>query len=162
MNDLNLNETLSTTTQTAHVSPNGKVKIECPFCDYKKLVNLPQNLLNKSVRITCLCSKQYVLLFCNRRHYRRDVDLLGSYWDSFGKERTIVIKDISHTGLSFDTGNGKPMVWIGDTIRVRFQLRHDVWLDVLLTIINMEGNRVGGAFYELDSHTKKQIGFYLR
>lgn len=162
MEHIDLSETLSTTTQTVHVSPNGKVNIECPFCDFKKHVNLPQKLYNKSVRITCLCSEEYILLFCNRRHYRRDVDLIGKYWDTFGKERTVVIKDISHTGLSFDTGSTQPYAFVGDTIRVTFELRHKQWIDVLLVVIRMEGSRVGGAFYEPSDHVKKQIGFYLR
>ena len=162
MVDLDLKETLSTTTQTVHVSPNGKVNIECPFCDLKKHVNLPRKLHNKTIRITCFCGQQFVILFCCRRHYRKDVDLIGMYWDALGNKKTVVIKDISHTGISFDTGNTKPLVFIGDTIRTRFELKHNTWIDVLLVVIRMDYSTICRAFYETSDHVKKQIGFYLR
>lgn len=155
-------ETLSMETQVANIGPKGGVTVACPLCTFKKHATLPKKLYNKSVRITCLCKNQYVTLFCSREHYRKEIDLIGHYWDAFDKEHIVVVKNISHTGILFNTGRKKPVVTPGEFIQMKFRLNFSTWINATVKVTRVEENYVGCSFHILSEHHQKQIGFFLR
>lgn len=155
-------ETLSVETKVAHIGPNGGVTVACPLCTFKKHATLPKKLYNKSVRITCLCKNQFITLFCSREHYRQNVDLIGHYWDANEKEHIVVIKNISHTGILFDTGRKKPIAVEGEFIKMKFRLKFSTWINTTMKVTRVEECYVGCSFHNLSEHHQKQIGFFLR
>jgi len=159
---MDLNETLSVETQVAHIGPKGGITIICPLCTVKKHATLKKPLYNKSVRITCKCKNQFVVLFCSREHYRKTTDMIGHYWDDFGKEHIVVVKNLSHTGILFNTGRKKPVVTIGKLIKVQFRLNFNTWIYTIMRVTRVDGSYVGCHFRNLSEHHKKQIGFFLR
>lgn len=159
---MNFSETLSMETQVANIGPKGGVTVACTLCTFKKHAILSKKLYNKSVRITCLCKNQFITLFCSREFYRKNVDLIGHYWDVDEKVHVVVIKNISHTGILFDTGRKKPEVTPGEFIKVKFRLNFHTWIRSTMKVTRVEKNRVGCSFHDLSEHYQKQIGFFLR
>lgn len=155
-------ETLSEETQVANIGRKGGVTIACPLCTFKKHTTLPKNLYNKSVRITCTCKNQYVVLFCSRGHYRKGVDLIGHYWDIFNKEHIVVIKNLSYTGLLFDTGRKIPNALPDHVLKIKFRLNFNTWIETKLVVTRVSKNLVGGSFKDLSEHHQKEIGYFLR
>jgi len=155
-------ETISTETQLAYIGPKGGVTVECPLCTFKKHAILPRKLYNKSVRVTCACKNQFIVLFCTRSHYRKKVDLIGAYWDNERRKRIVVFDSLSYSGASFNTGCNTPGCKIGYVIYIEFRLKHDVWIKTHLEVVRIDGGRVGGKFTELSDHQQKQIGYFLR
>ena len=155
-------ETISTETQLAYIGPKGGVTVECPLCTFKKHATLPKKLYNKSVRVTCACKNQFVVLFCSRSHYRKKVDLIGAYWDDQRERRIVVFDTLSHTGASFNTGRKKPGCEKGYVIYIEIRLKPDIWVKTHFEVVRIDGGRVGGKFVDLSDHHKKQIGYYLR
>jgi hypothetical protein len=155
-------ETVSTGMHLAYIGPKGGITIECPLCTFKKHATLPKKLYNKSVRVTCACKNQFVVLFCSRSHYRKKIDLIGAYWDSERKKRIVVFDTLSHTGASFNTGNKEPDCEPGYVISIEFRLNYSTWIKTHLEVVRVESGRVGGRFIGLSEHHQKQIGYFLR
>lgn len=160
---MKLNQTVTTDCLRVFVSPNGCVAIKCPHCNYVKHIKVNNKLLNKPVRIRCICDKTFVQLFDSRAYYRKNVELPGEITNFKGERRAITVTSLSLNGVGFRMGMAKPNMLIDDLVYIKFRLdnKHLKWIDGNIIIRRINGNTIGANFSKLCIHNKKLIGFFL-
>jgi hypothetical protein len=160
---MKLNQTVTTDCLRVFVSPNGCATIRCPHCDYVKHLKVDNKLLNKPVRIRCICDKSFVQLFDSRSYFRKNVELPGEITNFKGERRAITVTSLSLNGVGFKMGLAKPNMLIDDLVYIKFKLdnKHLTWIDGNIIIRRISGNTIGANFSKLCIHDKKLIGFFL-
>ncbi len=160
---MQLNQTVTTDCLRVFVSPNGCVAIRCPHCNYVKHIKVNNKLLNKPVRIRCICDKTFVQLFDSRSYFRRNVELPGEITMVGDKKRAITVTSLSLNGVGFKMGMAKPDVVIDSLVDIRLRLdtQNLDWITATIIIRRISGNTIGANFSRISIYDKKLIGFYL-
>jgi hypothetical protein len=148
--------------QKVYVGPSGGTRIKCPRCETARHIKVSDKFLHKVVRINCFCQHRFPVIFEKRSSYRKEVVLLGIYWNSSNEKHYMTVTSLSNTGIGFETAR-KSQFKVGDVIRVRFMLDDSrrSWIDEEVAIKRVEGRKVGAEFSRLGEYEKKAIGFYL-
>lgn len=160
---MQLNQTLTTDCLRVFVSPNGRAAVQCPHCNYVKHLKVAEHLMNKPIRIRCVCEKSFVQLFDSRASYRRIVELPGEITNFKDERRAISVTSLSLNGVGFRMGMAKPNMLIDDLVYIKFRLdnKHLSWITATIIIRRISGNNIGADFSKICIHNKKLIGFYL-
>jgi len=85
-----------------------KGKIICPQCRNEKTINAVSFRMNHNIKLTCECKHVYYIRFDQRRHPRKQVNLIGKFRkinEEPPKVTYVEICNISVSGLSFKTKN---------------------------------------------------------
>jgi hypothetical protein len=148
--------------QKVYVGPSGGTRIKCPHCETARHIKVSDKFLHKVVGINCFCQHRFPVIFEKRSSYRKEVVLLGIYWNSSNEKHYMTVTSLSNTGIGFETAR-KSQFKVGDVIRVRFMLDNSrrSRIDEMVEIKRVEGRKVGAQFSRLGEYEKKAIGFYL-
>jgi hypothetical protein len=122
-------------------------------------------------RVNCPCGATFRVLFDRRRHYRKIVRLFGKYStsDSNGSE-AMLVKNLSQSSVGFqaltkdleereEIKDIKP----GDFLHIDFMLDNQERFPMRTKVLvqSVDKGHIGAEFYNLDDHTKKELGFYI-
>jgi hypothetical protein len=88
------------------VYPDGSnhVVIVCPICGVHRTVDASPYLgRRRQVRVRCSCTEEFFVLFEERKHYRKSVNLRGVCFRpvSPGEPKPISVSDVSRGGMRF-------------------------------------------------------------
>jgi hypothetical protein len=160
---MQLNQTVTTDCLRVFITPNGYATIRCPHCDHFKRLKVANHLLNKPVRVRCVCKKSFVQLFDSRSYFRKNVELPGEITNFKDEKRAITVTSISLNGVGFKMGMAKPNVNIDDLVDIKLRLdtKNLDWITATIIIRRINGNNLGASFSKISIYDKKLIGFYL-
>lgn len=148
------------------VRPNGTVTITCPACDKSKNVTVTQFRDKKhSLTVNCGCKTKFTVELDFRKHYRKEVNLPGTYRvikPPGGGNGDAEILNISLSGLGF-TFSGMDGIKKGQTVELVFQLddKKQTKLVKQVIVCSVSDNYVGSEFTGQELF-EKDLGFYLR
>ncbi|NTU47528.1 MAG: PilZ domain-containing protein [Syntrophobacteraceae bacterium] len=146
-----------------YVNERDEATIICSSCGKKKKVAAQQYMGDyKPIQVKCTCGFIFPIAFEKRKHYRKLVRIQGEYsvLEGANDKGTITIRDLSRTGVSFET-HADHLLEAGHVVKLRFVL--DDTDKTLITksaeIMNVDGRRIGASFTERDF--PKALAFYL-
>jgi len=150
-------------TAKAYVDENNMATVVCASCGRKRTVDATRfRGCTRGVRIKCTCSATFIVLFENRRYYRKNVKLKGEYFkgNPIREIGEIVVYDVSRTGIQFIT-RGKHDLRIDDIIKVTIVLddRAGSVISQNVVVRRVKGAAVGAQF--CDANLCKTLAFYL-
>ncbi|QJT10585.1 PilZ domain-containing protein [Oceanidesulfovibrio marinus] len=139
------------------------VSIQCAECRYSRTVPIESlRDLGRFFTVGCRCGERFTATVEFRRHFRKKVDLDGTYRNpETGEDDDIVVEDLSQSGIRFATV-APHSLQPGMVVKVRFTLdtpKRPV-KQRTVEVRKTEGLHVSGRFVgapERDS----DIGFYL-
>lgn len=157
--------------QKAFISSTNQITFSCPQCKNTRTVDVTKyRALDKAVKIKvhCPCGHDYPVLLERRKQFRKAVSLPGTFTRIYNQRRagkgTMVVKDVSRTGLSIQVNDTTHMK-NGDILEVVFKLddpkRSAIQKEVVIRKI--VGYDIGTEFVSIDAGnaSDKAIGFYL-
>lgn len=161
-----LKEGISSPTR-AHVytvGENGKASIVCQKCGIEHLINPKDDALLRGLFwLRCKCGHTSLCRIEQRRHFRKKVDLKGTYINRrTGVEDYTLIEDISLGGISLVPFKGKHPIVEGDILNVVFNLDDEqrTVINRMVRVKNVYPEKVGCEFLEIPLYDK-ELGFYL-
>lgn len=151
--------------QVFYVGKNGKVKVGCMKCGFVKSVD-PQAdpRLTGPFRFRCKCGHISLCRIEQRKHYRKNVELKGSYFDQkTNNKAAMVVKNISFSGIGFTTIKNDDFINEGDILTVTFTLDDGrgtvIKRDVCVR--SVRNRKIGCEFLEKPLFDR-ELGFYLQ
>ena len=135
--------------------------VVCQRCGKTKEINLTDGGSFRSGIAKCACSNTFQVIFENRRHYRKPINLYGKCFaagDAAGGASAKLV-DISRTGIRFIKMDGRPLR-VNEKIRVSFSLGEET-VFCAASVYNVSKESIGAKFISLDEHSKKVLGFFL-
>ena len=158
-------------TQKVYVTPNYTAVFECPQCKNSRSVDVSKfKKIEKEVKIkvNCPCGHSYPVILERRRHYRKPVNLAGTYLflvpGGPAKKKMLTVKDLSRSGLKIKVSE-KPDFDVGDKVLVEFHLddnrRSLIKKEAIVRTIS--DLHIGLEFSSMNSSDPgdKALGFYL-
>jgi len=147
-----------------HVRDNNTATLVCPACGTVKIIAADKfRQGNHTIKVQCRCQQTFSVLFDFRRHYRKQVNLPGTYVIlSAGGGGIINITNISRGGLGF-TISGLHGIKENQKLQIEFQL-NDKKKSVLkkqVIVKSVLQNLVGCQFLD-NVEMEKQLGFFLQ
>ena len=153
-----------TATEPAKQQEISQSKITCPNCSNTRVVDVTKYRGSKGpVKARCICGCVFdVSLKDLRRFYRKRTKLPGSYSRTDrNKTGVITVKDLSFTGLRFDTEKDHDLE-VDDIIGIRFMLNDAKKTELRRTVVvrNVRKHSIGAEFS--DSHGfDMELCYYL-
>lgn len=149
--------------QKVYLNEKDEATIVCGSCGKQKTINAQRYMDSfKAVNVKCTCGFIFPITFEKRKYYRKRVRISGVYAVLEGSRETghITIKDLSRTGLAFETQNDHQMK-IGQLVKIRFALDDSdkTLITKTVEIKNVDGRRIGARFGANDF--PKALAFYL-
>lgn len=149
--------------QKVYINEKDEATILCPTCGRKRtLIATKYKEHYKPVAVKCPCGVDFPIIFEKRRHYRKSVDLVGSYTliDPPGGSGEMSVKDISRSGVGFETDRDIQME-VNDIVKVKFILDDGNLTAISKNVIVRfaKGRRVGAKF--CDEDIGKPLASYL-
>ena len=151
---------------TTFVKDN-KATIICPACNKAKTVQVASFRQKRHhIRVRCACGEIFTVLLDFRSHYRKSVNLSGTYEIKHQREKAkgaIHITNISLSGIRF-TVSGLNLLQPGYLVSLDFQLddRKQSCIRRLAIVRSVHGNRVGCEFIREEGQQDRDLAFYLR
>jgi hypothetical protein len=153
------------------VSAGHTAVFECPQCKKSRNVDVSKyKQIDKEVKIkvNCSCGHSYPVVLERRRHYRKTVNLAGTYGLSVSggpiKKGMMTVKDLSRSGLRIKIA-AQPNFDIGDKLMVEFHLDDNIRSLIRKEAIvrKISELNIGLEFSSMDSSDPgdKALGFYL-
>lgn len=158
-------------TQKVFVTPSNTAVFECPECkksrsiDVEKFKNMDKEI---RIRVNCSCGHSYPVVLERRRHYRKVVNLVGTYMlmvpGGSGETKTMSVKDLSRSGLKIRL-TSKPDFDVGAKLLVEFRLddskRSLIKKEAIVRKISDQN--IGLQFSSMDAKDPGDtaLGFYL-
>jgi hypothetical protein len=158
-------------TQKVFVTPSNTAVFECPECkksrtiDVEKFKNMDKEV---RIRVNCSCGHSYPVVLERRRHYRRVVNLAGTYMllvpDGPVEKKVMRVKDLSRSGLKIRLAS-KPDFGRGAKLLVEFRLddsqRSLIKKEAIVRKISDQN--IGLQFSSMDAGDPGDtaLGFYL-
>lgn len=152
----------------AFISQDKTARFTCPACARSKMQDVSSFLdLDREIKATirCKCGNTFKAVLERRKHHRKQVDLLGTFWiKEKGLACDMVVKDLSRAGIKFHI-RVKPPFKVGEKLWVEFRLDNTDRTMILKQVLvrNIKNDYVGCQFIMVDPNNKvdKAIGFYL-
>ena len=139
-------------------------RVICHKCGLNKNIDVTKfKDTNKRLRVKCRCGGIFQLTLEFRKHYRKEVQLVGEYFFQKKVERgNILIENISGTGIRFSTVNPNNFCK-DDTVELKFTLDNPMRTEIqgLVKIIWVNDRNIG-AQYINQRYFMSKLGFYLR
>ncbi|MCX7823843.1 MAG: PilZ domain-containing protein [Syntrophobacterales bacterium] len=157
-------KTREVTIKRIFVDQKGIAIVVCDGCGRtKKISKVDSKMMVKPILVSCPCGNSFRVMFDARRHYRKPVNLRGTF-RIVGDERLypMIVENISFSGLGFRS----PFVdnlKLGDKIEVHFRLDdiQNSLIERVAIVRHLSGHFAGAEFVE-DRAYDKIINFYLR
>ncbi|HEB49798.1 MAG TPA: PilZ domain-containing protein [Desulfobulbus sp.] len=153
-------------TVKTYIRQDNTATIICPACNRAKTVSIKGCSGNRHcVKARCSCGEVFMVHLDFRRHYRKQVDLVGTYMttDPPGMgSGTVRITNISFEGLGFEVP-GSHRLRPGQKLEIEFHLddKKRTFLKKEAVVRLVEGGYIGCQFIN-QQHIEKALGFYLR
>ncbi len=160
-----------TVAQKVYVTPSYTAVFECPLCKKSRSVDVSKfRKIKKEVKIkvNCPCGHTYPIILERRRHYRKPVNLAGTYLfpapGGLAQKKMLTVINVSRSGLKIKISE-KPDFNIGDELLVEFHLddnkRSLIKKETIVRSIS--DLHIGLEFCTLDGSDPgdKALGFYL-
>ncbi len=150
----------------SYVNSNNNATVICPACNAAKHISATPYLHKKHImRVSCHCGEKFELKLDFRRHYRKSVNLPGTYTITTPKKiggGIIHIQNISQSGLGF-TISGRHHMEIGLEIAIEFNLTNRTMNHIKkdATVRTVQNNYIGCEFFT-NTPDDRVLGFYLR
>ena len=153
-------------TVKTYVCQDNTATIICPSCNKAKTVRIKGKLQKKhSVKARCGCGALFMVQLDFRRHYRKEVDLVGHYVVTDppdGGSGTVRITNLSYEGIGFNlprTHQLQP----GQKLEIEFRLddKKHTLLKKEAVVRLVEDGYIGCQFINQE-YLEKALGFYLR
>jgi len=153
------------------VNEDNKATLVCPDCERSRTIDAaPFIYMARVVRIKikCPCGVHYPAELERRRHFRKVVNLNGTYRKAIGMRHvgrgTMAVLDLSRTGVRMRLSGSKSLR-IGDRLMVEFQLDDSRQSKIRQegVVRRIDGADLGAEFTptDPDDPNAKAIGFYL-
>jgi len=148
------------------VRNNNTATIICPACHTAKHINAePYRYKKHAIKVRCRCGEHFTLCLDYRRHYRKLINLPGTYSITTpGKigGGVMHIRNISRGGIGF-TISGPHHMEKDLNLILEFHLndKKQTKLRKEARIRTVKGNYIGCQFPENDE-VEKALGFYLQ
>jgi len=140
-----------------------KVTFICPECGYNRtLTESEKDQYQTSFGLDCKCGVKYECRIDFRKHYRKSVNLPGTYFQTESWVRgDIRVHNIALRGVGFYTISSHQLK-LGDIIQVKFLLddKRETEIDRQMVVRSIERNHIGAQFAEQLPYDK-DLGFYL-
>ncbi|WP_028581574.1 PilZ domain-containing protein [Desulfogranum japonicum] len=152
-------------TVKAHVRQNNTVTVTCPACaNIKTIATEKFRKTSHTIKVRCSCKHVFQLQMDFRQHFRKPVNLPGTY-AILKKGRgggVIHIHNISRGGIGF-TVSGMHNLQPQQVINLEFHLndKAQTLIKKEATIRTVINNKIGCQFFERDE-LGKALGFFLR
>ena len=151
--------------QKAFLNHKNEEVVICPDCGVNKVIKNPTHDEHPEhrIRINCTCGCAFDSEFDPRRSYRKRVSIPGVCIDTkSGKSWSIIIQDISLTGIGFKT---KQTTHIGgeQQIEIKFILNHESFEEISKIAIakRIKSNFIGAEFCDIKDHFQ-ELDNYLQ
>ncbi|MEJ5300532.1 MAG: PilZ domain-containing protein [Thermodesulforhabdaceae bacterium] len=142
---------------------DGSAVVVCDICGRaKKLSGISPQMMSKPVMVTCPCGNSFRIVMDARKHYRKAVNLRGTFRISEdGREYPMIVENISFSGI----GIRSPFVdklKEGDQVEVKFNLddTHKSLIERIAVVRHVNKHFAGLEFVQ-DRSYDKVLGFYL-
>ncbi len=153
-------------TVKTYIRQDNTATIICPCCNRAKTVRIKDCLKDRHrVRARCACGEQFMVQLDFRRHYRKQVNLVGTYitTDPPGMgSGTVRITNISFEGIGFEVP-GSHRLRPGQKLEIEFRLddKKHTFLKKEAVVRLVEKGYIGCQFIN-QQHIEKALGFYLK
>lgn len=151
---------------TTHVDSDGTAAITCPVCSNQKRTSVATFKHKKHVlKVSCSCKTVFRVLLNYRRHYRKAVNLSGTYTTLYQYDKTkglAQITNVSTGGVQYRVV-GLNKLHPGSIIDLDFQLddRQCSPIKKQALVRYTHDNIVGCEFVD-KGESDKALAFYLR
>ena len=150
----------------SYVNRNNSATVICPACNTAKHISAaPYRHKKHSIRVRCRCGETFALYLEFRRHYRKPVNLVGTYAITTPQKTgggVIHIRNISNNGMGF-TISGTHHIKPGLSVALEFKLndrkKSKIKKDANIRVV--KNNHIGCEFFA-NTPDDKALGFYLR
>jgi len=143
------------------IGDDGKGTVTCPKCAFRKKIDATKfKNTQRELKAKCKCGEIFHFSIEFRTRYRKNVMLPGEY-SIQGKKGEIIIRDLSLSGIRFETFMPPPLS-VDDTLEVTFKLDNPSRTEIRkkVKVVWVDGFRVGVKFIERNLY-EKDLGFYL-
>jgi hypothetical protein len=149
------------------LNDRGEGTFICPACDKGVIRDLSQfSAIESVIRLKCKCScgNVYRTLVERRHHFRKPVNLMGTFLFEKGQDKPvkglIKIQDISQSGIRFSMSS-VPVFSVGDRLNIEFTLDDEERSQIREEGIvqRIHENIIGLTFKHTDHYGK--LGQYL-
>ncbi len=150
----------------SYINSDDNATVICPACNTAKHISAaPYRHKRHVIRIRCRCGERFELNLDFRRHYRKPVNLPGTYTITTPKivgGGIIHIHNISKSGIGF-TLSGQHHLKTGLNITLEFNLKDKNMTRIRkdATVRAMQDNYIGCEFFT-NTPYDKALGFYLQ
>lgn len=150
--------------KTIFVKDEGQATIVCPECGKAKNISATRFGNKKTnIKVRCSCTHRFTINLDFRRAYRKATNLEAYYYvdDRLHDEGWAMVKDISLTGICFETTNTHTMR-IGQKGTIDFTLdnKKKSKLNKEFLIRSIDGKILRCQFMDKQAY-EKDLGFYL-
>jgi hypothetical protein len=159
-------------TETIYIYGKDTAAITCEACGRSKRIDV-SGIKNIRIprRVNCPCGASFHVLFDRRRHYRKEVMLMGQYSKANRMEpEAILVTDLSQIGMRFQ-GLSRDLKEVeaikglnqGDVLYAEFRLDNNAKSLIRSKAIvrHVYKGCVGADFSGNDEHIKRELGFYM-
>ncbi len=158
-------------TEKIFLTENKTVTTTCPRCGKSKTADAsPYCAIDKPVRlkINCSCGHQYPVFLERRRHYRKAVDLRGSFfhkaYNGIVTQGGMTVKNLSRNGVRLRLDMDQN-IRVGDSVFVDFNLDDSARSKIRKEVIarHKRGSIVDAEFASVSEGdpSDRALGFYL-
>ncbi len=153
-------------TVKTYVRQDNTATIICPACNKAKNVSIKASLRDKHrLKVRCGCGEIFLVQLDFRKHYRKDVNLVGTYLTTRPPGNgggTVQITNLSFEGIGFEVP-GPHRLQPGQQLEIEFRLddRQHSLLKKEAIVRLVEGHYIGCQFINQQA-IEKALGFYLK
>lgn len=149
----------------AYVRDNNTAAITCPSCNKVRNIHTSQvKGTRRAFQVRCTCNTTFKVQLDSRRHFRKPVNLPGSYMIIRGGHGGGImhVHNISMGGVGF-TVSGMHQLKVGQLVQLEFQLidKNQTSLTKKVLVKTVVENTIGSEFTR-DQVIHKALGFFLR
>lgn len=146
-----------------HVRDDLTATLVCPACGAIRQIAADSFRLGRHrVKVQCRCQQTFEVRFDFRRHYRKQVNLTGTYQIIGGGGGLITLNNISRSGVGF-TISGLHRIVKDQHLQIEFQLndKKKTLLKKMVLVKSVHQNQIGCQFEDL-TEMEKDLGFFLK
>lgn len=146
-----------------HVRDDHTATLVCPACGSIRQIAADRfRQTRHTVKVQCRCQQTFEVLFDFRRHYRKQVNLTGTYQIVGGGGGLITLNNVSRSGVGF-TVSGLHRIEKGQRLQIEFNLndKKKTFLKKLALVKSVRQNQIGCQF-EDQAEMERDLGFFLQ
>lgn len=150
----------------SYVNSKNNATVICLACNTARQISAaPYRHKRHAIKVNCRCGEKFELNLDFRRHYRKSVDLAGTYTITNPKKAgggIIHIRNISRSGMGFTVSgrhNLKPDISVSLEFNLKDKKQTPIKKDANIMVVL--DNHIGCEFFT-NTPDDRALGFYLR